>query len=320
MNSLSERDTVDKTMVDDDESIARAEQTILALSALLGDASSSFMAKLSLKDNCKQPAAADHADSVATWGKQNSQVVQVSKPSIECPPYTDPSSILIADSRTLEYELEEEPLALVKPTATASTDNNSVSSTGSKVRFHSHVRVVEIPSHRDMDLSVVNSIWTSVDDVQENARRNAFEYHADGRDWTKVTEEHDMIWDDVTQELLHPATYEDLQVERMHQAHAADQRQRRQEALQKLIMEQRQQSQDGEATDMSPPTSSKSLQAQTQQMVVNTTPTKQTGKRRTSPRQQRRKQHPQPPKQQAPKGARVQQRRAVASLTRFADT
>ena len=114
-----------------------------------------------------------------------------------------------------------------------SSCNSSLCSTSSKVRFQETVDLVAIPSHRDMDASTGQKIWTSTDDVQANLQRNSIEYHADGRDWQRATEEDDMILDPETGEYIHPATWEDLQIQRFQEEQAEAQRQHRIQYLQR---------------------------------------------------------------------------------------
>ena len=222
----------------------RALQTVLALSALLGDP-----APLSIKGS----RISISKDSVAAWSVKALATKSNKEPlaeSVDCPPFTDPSSVLITDQKTLEFELE--PTADGKPRVIGQPDspegkgtssnscslsrgstcsNTSCSSTSTRVRFQETVDLVAIPSHRDMDSNTIDSIWTSIDDVQVNLQRNSLEYHADGRDWKQATEEEDMVLDEVTGEYVHPATWEDLQIERHQAAQAEAQRQHRRRFL-----------------------------------------------------------------------------------------
>jgi hypothetical protein len=120
-------------------------------------------------------------------------------PSSDCPPFTDPCSVRIADQASLDFELEEPDVPPTKE---------------KKIHFFEKVSVVEIPSYRDLDQDTIDSIWTSVDQVYEEGERNTMEYIADGCDWRNAREEHQMVYDRVTGELYHPATWREIQQER----------------------------------------------------------------------------------------------------------
>lgn len=239
--------------VEKDERV-RALETILALSALLGNST-----PMSVKKGSRSIIS---KDSVATWAMRafsTKRQKELLADSVDCPPFTDPSSVLITDQVSLEFELEtsdendvgpfketieqasssadssssalpkiEKPLTV----STASSSCSSLCSTSSRVRFQDTVDLVVIPSHRDMDASTIEKIWTSIDEVQVNMHRNSMEYHADGRDWQDATEEEDMILDHETGDYVHPATWEDLKLQRYQEEQAKAQRQHRIQYLQ----------------------------------------------------------------------------------------
>jgi hypothetical protein len=180
-----------------------AVQAILELAALLGGAGSS---KLAAVDRIEK-------DSVAAW----SQTAAVKHPAkamlalpVLCPPYCDPTSIMIADPCSLEYELEEDNFAALQQ-----QDAHEPVKPG-RVRFQNTVTVVSIPSHRDMARHSYERIWTSLDEIQRQARRNAKEFRHDGKDWRNAPEEQDMIHDPESGECIHPATWTTLQLLKQH--------------------------------------------------------------------------------------------------------
>lgn len=262
-------------------------------------------------------------DSVAAWSVnalvEGSLDLPLAGHSVECPPYSDPASVLITDLKSLEFELEEAPDGLpVSVTSDSSddtrftssellkreSDSSSTSSSSRKVTFQETLQTVEIPSHRDMDAATIDSIWNSVDSVNSNMQRNSMEYYADGRDWQNITEEDGMVLDEVTGELIHPATYEDLQVERLHTNRAEEQRQRR---VQVILEQVRQEREAAEAAALaersvggdSPPSG-------------NTKGKRTRRRKQTSPRVAFRK--------NGARDFRALQQTGAASLTRFADT
>lgn len=319
-NTTATMDTNSNSVVNGEEEAERirALQTVLALSALLGGPAPSS----SIKDNRIRISK----DSVAAWATESLTIKSNKEPlaeSVDCPPFTDPSSVLITDQVTLEFELEptndDEPLVVGQvssPTrkstssgacslAQSSTScNSSYSSTSTRVRFQETVDLVSIPSHRDMDSNTIDSIWTSIDDVQENLQRNSMEYHADGRDWQQATEEEDMILDGATGEYVHPATWEDLQIERHQAAQAEAQRQHR---IRFLAEQQR--------------AAAKAATSKKQSMVTSTSSPKM---RRRRPKGTLQRSTPPCPKVKGSRNGRLialqQPTIAGASLTRFADT
>jgi len=272
---------------DEDETkrIRKALETVSMISVLLGG-----LPITPTTTSRRKPSIAE--DSVAAWSttmvEGNHTEHPLSDPT-DCPPFTDPSSVLIANPRTLDYELESISEATPLVTGNSSMDGKlTVTSAASHraVRFMDKVECLDIPSHRDMDPATKQLIWSSSDQVHMNAQRNSMEYHSEGRNWMKATEEEDMILDDVTGEYVHPATWDELQLERYQHAMAKQQREDRVRAIRAQQQEQQ-----------------------------RTSPTMK--KRRKRPVQQR----------SSPDADRLRDLRAlqhtaaaVASLTRFADT
>ncbi|CAB9508949.1 expressed unknown protein [Seminavis robusta] len=221
----------DKEVTDNNEAV-RAMKTIMELSALLGGGS-----LVSPSNETSKRESVDR-DSVRTWSIRQKlnhpSKAMLARPK-ECPPYSDPSSVAILEPSSLEYELEDEAQMYALDNDNCSFD---IKSEEPKVRFQNTVSVVEIPSHRDMDNETIARIWTGVDEVQENAMRNSFEYHADGKDWRNVTEEQGMVFDMETGEYVHPATWEEIQAERQHQA-ALDEEWQRFAAMEEVARQKR---------------------------------------------------------------------------------
>ncbi|CAB9503070.1 expressed unknown protein [Seminavis robusta] len=79
----------------------------------------------------------------------------------------------------------------------------------SRVCFASSVQVMEIPSHVHYSKQARDAMWTSPKDIDRLAKRNAYEYWADGKQWEDCKEEDEMLeWNG---KLLHPFTYERMQ-------------------------------------------------------------------------------------------------------------
>lgn len=263
---------------DDEAAKLRALDTLSALSALLGPS----------MPMANPPDAATKqydSQSVSAWcavvGKPTKDTL--AEPTV-CPPYSDPSSVLIVDQESLDYELES--------TCSTVTDGEASSRI---VRFRNSVAVVEIPSHRDLDPDVAKAVWSSTDEVQANGRRSTMEWDYDGRDWQNVLEEHDMIYDPVTDDYIHPATWEEMEYDRMHQEH-----------MQQLLVAQMQELERQERIQ-------KEQKLQEVSAKERRRRRKKKGQRsppRNSPRYKARK--------RSPKVAPAPM--AMASLTRFADT
>lgn len=82
------------------------------------------------------------------------------------------------------------------------------------VSFHERVAVLEIPCHLFYDESTRQKLWSSIQEIQENADRNSYEFLVDGGpdNWETGVKEEDefLLWHD---DLIHPATHERYQQE-----------------------------------------------------------------------------------------------------------
>jgi hypothetical protein len=73
-----------------------------------------------------------------------------------------------------------------------------------RIRFYSKVRVVHIPSRLHYPEPMRKCLWGSLQEISENARRNSFEFAAEGWNWRSATEDDDMHVTK-TGERIHPA-------------------------------------------------------------------------------------------------------------------
>ena len=95
-------------------------------------------------------------------------------------------------------------------TASLSSSPSSVSSgsTGSKsdvrITFNTEVKVVPIPMRDEYSKRVQHRLWTTAEEIQLNAQRNAYEFAAEGWDWRTALEDENMYRDAVSGELIHP--------------------------------------------------------------------------------------------------------------------
>jgi hypothetical protein len=103
-----------------------------------------------------------------------------------------------------------------QPLGTISTNNlNSISKTlftdsattaeayCKRARFYNKVAVVRIPSRYQYPESMKQSIWGSMKEINENARRNTIEFASEGWDWRRATED-DAMYIAPNGELVHP--------------------------------------------------------------------------------------------------------------------
>jgi len=78
------------------------------------------------------------------------------------------------------------------------------------VRFNPKVFVKQIRSHRHYSSAAKSFIWSSTREIKINARRNAIEFRAEGRNWRHVVEENKM-WTDMTNgDFIHPIHFPPL--------------------------------------------------------------------------------------------------------------
>jgi hypothetical protein len=71
-----------------------------------------------------------------------------------------------------------------------------------KVSFFHKVQVVRIPSRKQYPDDMKKTLWASLSEITENAKRNSIEYTAE--DWRTVLEEEDMYRHPRTGEYVHP--------------------------------------------------------------------------------------------------------------------
>ena len=77
-----------------------------------------------------------------------------------------------------------------------------------KVSFDSTVKATTIPSRSSYSKRVRTKLWSSSEDIVNNAIRNEFEFAFDGNDWRKIREEKDFISvAPSSDEKLHPAHF-----------------------------------------------------------------------------------------------------------------
>jgi hypothetical protein len=73
-----------------------------------------------------------------------------------------------------------------------------------KVSFFHKVQVLRIPSRKQYPDEMKKSLWATLSEISENAKRNSIEYTAEGWDWRTVLEEKDMYRHPRTGEYVHP--------------------------------------------------------------------------------------------------------------------
>lgn len=197
------------------EELARAMGAIIALSTMFGDLQP--VVQEQKKQAIKAPPPPPHENSVAAWAEENKAKFYSPRKSMlarlvmESPHFNDPSSVF---ELSASMELFDS-LVVYNPFKAVHFDNDPVSN------------IVEIPSHRDMDRNMVEQIWSSCEEIHKNGQRNALEYWSDGRDWRKVKEEDEMIYDAATDSLYHPATWEEMQEEEEMKRWGMEQAERR---------------------------------------------------------------------------------------------
>jgi hypothetical protein len=121
----------------------------------------------------------------------------------EAQPSSSDRPTTIVSSRLPDHSIRASYTKALRTTTTTQSPNQK------KVQFQHSVTVVEIPSREAYTGQQKKALWRSSEEIRFLVRRNRQEYIYDGRDWTKVREEHEMVWDPVTQEYVHPATWEE---------------------------------------------------------------------------------------------------------------
>ncbi len=75
------------------------------------------------------------------------------------------------------------------------------------VTFQDEVTTYLIPTRYEYSERVRGQLWSSPEELQRNAVRNAVEFASEGWDWRKVVLDHDMIRNFLTGELIHPVHF-----------------------------------------------------------------------------------------------------------------
>ena len=74
-----------------------------------------------------------------------------------------------------------------------------------RIRFDASNNVVHIiPSHTSYSTTAKKQIWSSFDEITQNATRNKREYISEGQNPNCVVEEDEMYYDSTSNELIHP--------------------------------------------------------------------------------------------------------------------
>ena len=73
-----------------------------------------------------------------------------------------------------------------------------------RIRFYNKVTVMLIPSRHLYPKSMRQNIWGTMREIQDNARRNAIEFAAEGWDWRTAVED-DAMYLTADGERIHPA-------------------------------------------------------------------------------------------------------------------
>ena len=89
-----------------------------------------------------------------------------------------------------------------------SLSDHSIMSSKRKVSFDSTVKATTIPTRHSYSQRVRHKLWSSSEDIVNNAMRNEFEFSFDGHDWRRVKEESDFISvSPLSEEKIHPAHF-----------------------------------------------------------------------------------------------------------------
>lgn len=103
-----------------------------------------------------------------------------------------------------------EPISYIDPYrrrrrwASQHQNDNKVIDLACRVHFCPTVTIKGIPARDDYSESERKNLWSSLEEMKENALRNDAEFMFDGRDWRFATEEDGMHFDKVTGTLVHP--------------------------------------------------------------------------------------------------------------------
>merc|ERR1712224_385611 len=81
------------------------------------------------------------------------------------------------------------------------SDSKSSSSGSRRIRFHDEVDIVPIPTRNEYPQRIKDDLWTNIDELEFNARRNRMEYASEGWDWRTVIDDESMFcYDTITRE------------------------------------------------------------------------------------------------------------------------
>ena len=111
------------------------------------------------------------------------------------------------DSSTLDMDCTEdtddETISCDSSDDAYSESKSSRSGRKYRIRFHSYVKVVEIPDRNAYTSKQKRRMWNGNEAIRENAKRNKVEYEWEGWEWQNVIEEDEFCF--VDGQLLHPA-------------------------------------------------------------------------------------------------------------------
>jgi hypothetical protein len=116
-----------------------------------------------------------------------------------------------------------------------------------KVSFFHKVQVLRIPSRKHYPDDIKKTLWASLSEITENAKRNSIEYTAEGWDWRTVLEEKDMYRHPRTGEYVHPIHVQREYQKRMILATTASLKRNKSEAVSTSVTSKPSVHQEGEA-------------------------------------------------------------------------
>ena len=94
---------------------------------------------------------------------------------------------------------------MISPQDVASFEEQLIPSRRRAVSFDSTVNVRVIPHKNMYSKKIKSSLWSSPDELEQNARRNAFEFESEGRDWNRAIEDERFLTCPQTGRQIHPA-------------------------------------------------------------------------------------------------------------------
>ena len=94
---------------------------------------------------------------------------------------------------------------MISPQDVASFAEQLIPSRRRAVSFDSTVNVRVIPHKNMYSKKIKSSLWSSPDELDQNARRNAFEFESEGRDWNRAIEDERFLTCPQTGRQIHPA-------------------------------------------------------------------------------------------------------------------